>query len=54
MRYQKQKTDYERAVEQQPPLSGRDKAILLTTGVAGMAWRLPWKGCGSIKWTVWP
>lgn len=31
------KTEYEQAVEQQPPLSGRDRAILLTIGVAGMA-----------------
>lgn len=34
--YRKQKTDYEMTVEKQPPLSGKDKAILLTIGVVGM------------------
>lgn len=33
----KTRNEYEPAAEQQPPLSGRDKAILLTTGVVGMA-----------------
>lgn len=33
----KPKNEYERAVEQQPPLSRRDKGILLTVGAAGMA-----------------
>ena len=33
----KTRNEYEPAAEQQPPLSGRDKVILLTTGVVGMA-----------------
>ena len=49
MRYRKQKTEYERAVEQQPPLSGRDRAILLTTGVVGMALAFALEGVWQYK-----
>lgn len=49
MRYRKQKTEYERAVEQQPPLSGRDRAILLTTGVVGMALAFTLEGVWQYK-----
>lgn len=34
--YRKQKADYELVVEKQPPLSGKDRAILLTIGVVGL------------------
>ena len=49
MRYRKQKTEYERAVEKLPPLSGRDKAILLTTGVVGMALAFALEGVWQFK-----